>query len=98
MSWKDTYHPKAAKAILNLAVDLKLRDKIRSSIAAILADPYAHGKPKAGPLKGCRATAFTHARVAYRIVYEIDKPSGMIYVLSVAKHDSAYDDASRRRP
>lgn len=94
-TWRDEYHPAAAREVLALSSSAARTTRIRSAVAKALQSPYLTEK-KRGRLKGCRAIEFTIGGVTYRGVYEIDETRRVLYFLAVGPHDVAYERAERR--
>ena len=67
---------------------------VNEHIPALLRNPF-HGNPKQGDLKNIRSWDFNFRDVTYRILYELEEPTVMIYAIGV--HDVAYRKAKSRK-
>ena len=67
---------------------------VNENIPALLKNPF-HGRQKQGDLKNIRSWDFNFRDVTYRILYELEEPTVMIYAIGV--HDVAYRKAKSRK-
>jgi len=67
---------------------------VNEHIPALLRNPFL-GRPKQGDLNNIRSWDFNFRDVTYRILYQVEKPTVMIYAMGV--HDVAYRKAKSRK-
>jgi addiction module RelE/StbE family toxin len=87
--WGVKYHPKAEKEIHQLT--LPIRERVRHAIEFLQKEHLA-GKPLFGRLQGYRSYRVGE----YRIVYMLEEPAKMLFILHVGPRGGAYPRARRR--
>lgn len=89
------FHPQVDKELEALPKTVRAIIK-NSYLPHIAASPWNVGKPLSGTLKQFRVLIFSHRGVSYRIAYEIEKKSQIVYVLMVRKREGFYERLKRR--
>jgi len=89
------FHPQVDRELKALPKGAKAEIKAKH-LPAIQASPFEAGRSLSGPLRRFRRYAFSHGGVSYRIVYEVDREEGVIYVLMIGKREGFYERLRRR--
>ena len=74
-------------------VDRELKAK---HLPTLQASPLEAGQALSGPLRRFRRYAFSYRGVSYRIVYEVEREAGVVYVLMIGKREGFYERLRRR--
>jgi mRNA-degrading endonuclease RelE of RelBE toxin-antitoxin system len=88
-------HREVAVVVEKLGDDPRFRPSLDDIFESLKTDPKQHPK-KRGPLKDHRAASLRFGVVSWRCVFRIDEAERIVYVQSLAKHDTAYEEAEKR--
>jgi len=93
--YKLRFHPQVDRELKTLPKGVRAELKAKH-LLQIQADPLGAGRPLVGPLRRFRKYAFAYRGVSYRIVYEVDREEGVVYVLMIGKREGFYQRLKRR--
>nr|BAL58546.1 hypothetical conserved protein [Candidatus Acetothermum autotrophicum] len=89
------FHPQVDKELETLPKTVRAVVK-NLCFPKIAHSPWDAGKSLSGALKKFHVFVFSHKRVSYRIAYEIDKKSQVVFILMVGKREGFYERLRRR--
>jgi len=88
------FHRKVDKELANLPI--KVRKKIKYGFFPSLSEKPTIGKVLSGELSGVWKLSFRASNTDYRIAYEINEDSKVVYIIMLGKREGFYERLKRR--
>jgi mRNA-degrading endonuclease RelE of RelBE toxin-antitoxin system len=89
------FHPQVDKELGRL-VKATVKAVKEFHLSKIASSPFEMGISLSGPLSRFRKYVFSHKGTSYRIAYEVDKDTRIVYVLMIGKREGFYERLERR--